>query len=176
MAEKPRLLVIDRDSSHGKSSVDFLSESFTPVTVRTISKALALLREIRAKEAVGVPAALDFVLDHPERGAMKMWVIYRVLNFRRERPELFTHGEYIPVEVAGPALGFIRWRGTEWVLVLVPLIGGEEEARGGFRVGLPKGAPMEWVDLFTGDVHHASGSGLEWPGWNRFPVALLIGR
>jgi (1->4)-alpha-D-glucan 1-alpha-D-glucosylmutase len=136
----------------------------------------ALLREIRAKEAVGVPAALDFVLDHPERGAMKMWVIYRVLNFRRERPELFAHGEYIPVEVAGPALGFIRWRGSEWVLVLVPLIGGEEEARGGFRVGLPKGAPMEWVDLFTGDVHHASGSGLEWPGWNRFPVALLIGR
>ena len=45
VAEKPRLLVIDRDSSHGKSSVDFLSESFTPVTVRTISKALALLRD-----------------------------------------------------------------------------------------------------------------------------------
>ena len=45
MAEKPRLLVIDRDSSHGKSSLDGLSESFERVTVRTISKALALLRD-----------------------------------------------------------------------------------------------------------------------------------
>ena len=45
VAEKPRLLVIDRDSSHEKSSLDCLSESFERVTVRTISKALALLRD-----------------------------------------------------------------------------------------------------------------------------------
>ncbi len=45
MAEKPRLLVIDRDSSAGKSTLDCLSESFERVTVRTISKALALLRD-----------------------------------------------------------------------------------------------------------------------------------
>ena len=56
MAEKPRLLVIDRDSSHGKSSLDFLSESFTPVTVRTISKALALLRD-QSFDAVYVDAS-----------------------------------------------------------------------------------------------------------------------
>ena len=45
VAEKPRLLVIDRDSSHEKSSLDCLSESFDRVTVRTVSKALALLRD-----------------------------------------------------------------------------------------------------------------------------------
>jgi two-component system, sensor histidine kinase SagS len=56
VAEKPRLLVIDRDSSHGKSSLDFLSESFTPVTVRTISKALALLRD-QSFDAVYVDAS-----------------------------------------------------------------------------------------------------------------------
>lgn len=138
-----------------------------------------LLREIRAKEAVGVPAALDFVLDHPERGAMKMWVMYRVLNFRRERPELFAEGEYIPVDVAGPALAYIRRRGSEWVLVLAPLISAAQFA--GLRLALPPQAPVEWEDLFTGDVHHASasgagsGSGLEWPGWDRFPVAMLKG-
>src|SRR4029077_11722347 len=42
---KPRLLVIDRDSSHEKSGLDGLSEAFERVTVRTISKALALLRD-----------------------------------------------------------------------------------------------------------------------------------
>ena len=56
VAEKPRLLVIDRDSSHGKSSFDSLSESFTPVTVRTISKALALLRD-QSFDAVYVDAS-----------------------------------------------------------------------------------------------------------------------
>ena len=45
VAGKPRLLVIDRDSSHEKSTLDCLSESFERVTVRTISKALALLRD-----------------------------------------------------------------------------------------------------------------------------------
>ena len=45
MAEKPRLLVIDRDSAHGKSTLDCLAGSFELVTARTISKALSLLRE-----------------------------------------------------------------------------------------------------------------------------------
>ncbi len=45
MAGKPRLLVIDRDGLQGKSTLDCLSESFDVLTVRTISKALALLRD-----------------------------------------------------------------------------------------------------------------------------------
>jgi two-component system, sensor histidine kinase SagS len=45
VADKRRLLVIDRDSAPGKSTLDCLSESFDCVSVRTISKALALLRD-----------------------------------------------------------------------------------------------------------------------------------
>jgi CheY-like chemotaxis protein/GAF domain-containing protein len=45
VAEKPRLLVIDRDSAAGKSTLDSLSETFECASVRTISKALALLRD-----------------------------------------------------------------------------------------------------------------------------------
>jgi len=45
VAKKPRLLVIDRDSAHGKSTLDCLAQSFELVTARTISKALSLLRE-----------------------------------------------------------------------------------------------------------------------------------
>jgi (1->4)-alpha-D-glucan 1-alpha-D-glucosylmutase len=145
---------------------------------------MALLREMRAREAAGAAAALGFVLDHPERGVMKMWVIYRVLNFRRAHPELFADGDYLPVNVEGPALGYIRRSGSGWVLVLVPLIravqvpliSGEESSPAGFRVVLPKGAPVEWVELFTADVYHAPGLALEWPGWERFPVAMLVGR
>ncbi len=45
MAGKPRLLVIDRESTQGKTSLDRLSESFEVVVARTISKALSLLRD-----------------------------------------------------------------------------------------------------------------------------------
>jgi two-component system, sensor histidine kinase SagS len=45
VVEKPRLLVIDRDSPQGKSTADSLSDLFERVSVRTISKALVLLRD-----------------------------------------------------------------------------------------------------------------------------------
>ncbi len=45
MADKPRLLVIDRETPSGKTPLDCLASSFELVAVRTISKALSLLRD-----------------------------------------------------------------------------------------------------------------------------------
>ena len=45
VAEKPPVLVIDRDASPGKTALERLGESFDLVTVSSISKALALLRD-----------------------------------------------------------------------------------------------------------------------------------
>jgi DNA-binding response OmpR family regulator/GAF domain-containing protein len=56
VAEKPRLLVIDRDGTQSQSTADYLSQWFERVTVRTISKALALLRDQKF-DAVFVDAA-----------------------------------------------------------------------------------------------------------------------
>ena len=145
------------------------------------------LQEMRAREAAGMATALGYVLDHPENGAMKMWVIYRALNYRRQHPAVFSSGEYLPIEIDGPVLGYIRRHEDRWVLVLVPLIsagagtealGAGAEASGvalGFRITLPKGAPASWTELFTGDVHNAVDGQLQWPGWERFPVAMLVG-
>ncbi len=44
MTEKPRLLVIDREGTPGKASLDGLAAVFDVTAVRTISKALSLLR------------------------------------------------------------------------------------------------------------------------------------
>ena len=146
---------------------------------------ITLLKEIRSGEALGAAAVLNYVLDHPEKGAMKLFVIYRVLNFRKAHPALFEAGEYIPVrmerpmpeggEVDAPILAFIRRLDSQWVLVLTPLIrtGGVPEA--GFRMLLPKGAPRAWRELFSGDVHTAAGGVLDWKGWDRFPVGMLVG-
>ncbi|MGC8644165.1 MAG: response regulator, partial [Isosphaeraceae bacterium] len=45
MSEKPRLLVIDREPATGKANLAALGEAFDVVTVNSISKALALLRD-----------------------------------------------------------------------------------------------------------------------------------
>ncbi|WP_165230323.1 response regulator [Aquisphaera insulae] len=45
MADKPRLLVIDRDASPDESTVAALGEAFEVVTTQSISRALGLLRE-----------------------------------------------------------------------------------------------------------------------------------
>ena len=131
-----------------------------------------LLREIKAREVTGLPAALDFVLDHPERAAMKMWVTYRVLNFRREHPEVFASGEYLPVPVDGPALAYVRRHSSDWVLVIVPLI--RREPARDIRLTLPSHAPADWMELFTGDLRHPVDGTLHWDGWERFPVAMLV--
>ena len=133
-----------------------------------------LLKEIMTRETAGPAAALGFVLDHPERATMKLWVTYRVLNFRRDHPEIFSAGEYIQLTVEGPAIGYIRRHAGQWVLVLVPLIRCDQQS-GELALNLPAQAPVEWVDLFTGDVHHPAGGVLQWSGWKRFPVAMLVG-
>ncbi len=135
----------------------------------------ALLKEIRKRETVSLTAALDFVLDHPEKAAMKLWVIYRTLNFRREHPAVFSSGAYLPVPVDGPALAYIRRQEDRWVLVLVPLIRWGEVGSGKWRLTLPAQAPNEWNELFTGDLHHLVEGSLQWSGWERFPVAMLVG-
>ena len=134
----------------------------------------ALLKEIRARETTGIAAALDFVVDHPERSAMKLWALYRTLNFRRDHPALFSSGDYIPLAIDGPALAYIRRLKDQWILVLVPLISSEEARSGGFNVRLPAEAPKKWEELFTAELHHTIDDVLGWRGWDRFPVALLV--
>jgi (1->4)-alpha-D-glucan 1-alpha-D-glucosylmutase len=136
---------------------------------------IGLLKEIKSKEALGAAAVLNYVLEHPERGAMKIFVIYRVLNFRKAHAALFEAGDYIPVAVEGPMLAYLRRHGGDRVLVLVPLISQAAVPVEGFRVLLPIGATGAWTELFTGDVHAVVDGVMEWKGWGRFPVAMLVG-
>jgi (1->4)-alpha-D-glucan 1-alpha-D-glucosylmutase len=134
-----------------------------------------LLQQIKAAAAKGAAVVLDFVLDHPEKGTMKMYTVYRTLAFRNAHAALFTQGEYIPVAATGPLLAYIRRHRQDWVLVLAPLITSDDDPPSTFLLTLPPDAPDTWIHAFTGDTHHSSGAVLEWRGWERFPVALLTG-
>ena len=135
----------------------------------------SLLQQMKAAAAKGAAVVLDFVLDHPEKGTMKMYTLYRTLAFRNAHPALFTDGEHIPVTTTGPLLAYIRRHGQDWALVLAPLITSDDDPATIFSLTLPPGAPDTWIHAFTGDTHHSNGPVLEWRGWDRFPVALLTG-
>jgi (1->4)-alpha-D-glucan 1-alpha-D-glucosylmutase len=72
---------------------------------------------------------IDRLVKTPEDGRIKLYVIWKTLCLRRQRPNLFDEGEYLPLGVEGTkadhVVAFARKAGTRSVVVVVPrLIGG----------------------------------------------------
>ena len=67
---------------------------------------------------------VDRLLETPEDGRIKLYVIWKTLCLRRQRPSLFDEGEYLPLEVGGTradhVVAFTRKAETGSVLVVVP--------------------------------------------------------
>jgi (1->4)-alpha-D-glucan 1-alpha-D-glucosylmutase len=111
-----------------------------------------------------------------KEGAEKLYTIYKTLAYRNTHREVFEAGEYIPIDIPGAHLAFIRRYGKDWVLVIVPLIRMIAGLTDQLSVTLPEGAPDKWIDAFTGETFHASGAQLDLMGsLKKFPVALLTG-
>jgi (1->4)-alpha-D-glucan 1-alpha-D-glucosylmutase len=139
------------------------------------------------------PLAAELLANLPD-GHAKMYLMYRVLHFRREHEPLFAQGTYLPLEAAGPkrdhVCAFARTLDDEAILVAVPrlvvrLVGGSERAPMGpdvweaTRLLLPPSlAGRRYRNLLTGEVLTADGAdgttGLTLAAaLADFPVALL---
>ena len=98
------------------------------------------------------------------------------LALRRGHPELFAHGAYVPVEVAGRhadrVVAFVRVHEGRWALAAVARLTAGLEAWSDTRLVLPDGAPGDWHDVLTdsppGDL---SGEAL----FATYPAVLLTG-
>ncbi len=81
-------------------------------------------------------------------GRIKLYIIWRTLTLRREHPEIFQEGDYLPHEVSGPkgshACAFSRSHGANRLVVVVPRL----------VVGLTGGTPRHpvgedvWMDTW----------------------------
>lgn len=64
------------------------------------------------------------LLETPDDGRLKMFVIWKTLCFRQQQPQLFQQGEYLPLTVeginAGHIVAFARAMETKSLLVVVP--------------------------------------------------------
>jgi (1->4)-alpha-D-glucan 1-alpha-D-glucosylmutase len=173
------LSLVDPDNRH---PVDF-------------KKRKSLLEELKRAEAEDPIALVNDLLLHWQDGRLKLFVIYKALNFRRSRNELFQEGDYIPLYASGKVrktvCAFARRKGKCWALGAVPrlitrIAAPDKPPRGGetwgeSSLGFPPDAPRHWLNVLTGEQAEISPTGkgnsiaLE-RLFGRFPVALLAGR
>ena len=120
---------------------------------------------------------IDFAA-RAEEGASrsdKIAVTRAGLALRRRDPELFAHGTYVPVEVAGRhpdrAVAFARVHETRWALAAVSRLTATLDGWADTRLVLPDGAPERWHDALTdSDANELSAAAL----FATYPATLLV--
>ncbi|HWZ70594.1 MAG TPA: malto-oligosyltrehalose synthase [Casimicrobiaceae bacterium] len=135
-------------------------------------------------------ARVHALLATPHDGRLKMWVISRALSLRREYPQLFARGDYVPINVTGErarhALAYARRQGNSGIVAvagrLFASLGLEqgvapvgEDAWGNATLGLDFLPPAtQLFDVLTGAAYQASADGLALARvFATIPVALL---
>lgn len=116
-------------------------------------------------------------LDHGERDSLlenllatwpdariKLYLTWKALNLRRDRPALFECGKYLPLKTTGKQkeslFAFARRHESEWVLAAVPRLLSRVVDPGQMPLGhavwtataieLPPDSPFEWHDVISG--------------------------
>jgi len=137
--------------------------------------------------ALATGATLTDLLHSWRDGRVKQALIARLLNLRKEKPQLFSEGDYLPLQASGHrvdhVLAFARSAGSDHMIVAVPL-----RCAGACRkVPLPD--PQFWQDTSLALPEHLQSR--RWQSlfgnaalagghlrcaelFARFPVALLI--
>src|SRR5262249_40530454 len=101
----------------------------------------------------------------PEGGAIKLYLVWTVMNHRKANPELYLSGSYRPLEAAGErkenVVAFARASSGKAVGAVAPRLAaplmGDAATRpplgpdvwGDPEVPLPDAAPTRWRDLLT---------------------------
>ncbi len=152
-----------------------------------------LKQRIEQSDSNLVPLVRE-LLDTSQDGRVKLYLIYRTLHYRRQHEQLFTDGDYQPLEANGDkqehVVAFRRFFGEESFLVVTPrlfvrLTNGNEQMPLGKRtwtdtwISLEHDQPgQQYRNLFTGEQLTTSDyDGM--PGLPlasicaHFPVALL---
>jgi (1->4)-alpha-D-glucan 1-alpha-D-glucosylmutase len=119
----------------------------------------------------------------------KVFAVSRALRLRRDHPDLFARGEYLPLAAdgakAGHVFAFARRLGDEAAVVIVPRLsaglvpdGGRPpvgpEVWGDTAVRLPDGLGGRWTDAYTGETLTAGEAEPVAEALGVFPAAVLV--
>ena len=152
-----------------------------------------LVQLIERSQTNELPSLCCEMLASYSDGRLKMWTLLRAMNFRREHPQLFRKGAYLPLEVIGPkkdhvfAFARVEEAADEIAVIAVPrfsytLAGGVLRPPVGelwkdTALQL-RSAHTRFVDAFTGKVLEADTQRILLCRelFADFPLALLAGR
>jgi (1->4)-alpha-D-glucan 1-alpha-D-glucosylmutase len=83
-----------------------------------------VFESIRHRSSAPDPSAISQMLETPEDGRLKLYLIWKTLCLRKEHPGLFQRGEYLPLAVEGTkanhVVAFARKFENSSVVVVVP--------------------------------------------------------
>jgi (1->4)-alpha-D-glucan 1-alpha-D-glucosylmutase len=150
------------------------------------------LKELKAAELRDPLGLLRDLLSHWQDGRIKLYLMAKLLQFRRAYADLFASGEYLPLQATGEmgkrVCAFARRRGRVWVLAIASRLVGQaayhgyaplgEDRWGVTAVTLPAEAPRDWRDVVSGETLKVapppvSNRLLLGNVFKHFPVALL---
>nr|MDQ6924569.1 malto-oligosyltrehalose synthase [Pseudomonadota bacterium] len=151
---------------------------------------LGQMEVIASGSGESLAARVHALLATPHDGRLKMWVTWRALVLRREFPELFARGEYVPIIVSGErarhAVAYARRQNNSGIVAvagrLFASLGLEqgvapvgEAAWGNATLGpdfLPPGTQL--YDVLSGATHQVGADGVALARiFAVIPVALL---
>jgi (1->4)-alpha-D-glucan 1-alpha-D-glucosylmutase len=150
----------------------------------------AFLDEIRQGCVKNPLALLERLCRSPRDGKIKLFLLYRAMNARKQNAALFRNGTYIPVTAEGPfqdhLVAFAREHQERWALTVVPRFTTFLVEEGEYPLGvnawrdtrlrLPSAAPASWRDAVTEEVLEMKGKEVYVGDILRyFPVSLLLG-
>lgn len=149
---------------------------------------ISVLRDIKEKAQKDIPNLIGELFSTRSDARIKLFLINRILEARKENRELFQEGDYLPLEVTGKfkdnVVAFARKYGDKVAIAIAPLFltsvvkPGEdplgEAVWNDTRIELPPGMPSVWKDAITAQTIQANGKVLIGEALKHFPVALLI--
>jgi (1->4)-alpha-D-glucan 1-alpha-D-glucosylmutase len=116
----------------------------------------------------GSNIACSQLLEHWPDGMVKLFVVWRLLSLRRQHPEVFQEGDYVPLEAVGMRadnlLAFARTGATRTLLVCVPRLlariaspsapyaAGDDVWADTFLAVSEDLAETAWRNVFTGET------------------------
>jgi (1->4)-alpha-D-glucan 1-alpha-D-glucosylmutase len=153
---------------------------------------VALTRMQQGKEAQLICVA-DGLAKSWRDGRIKLYLIWKALNYRRRHGKLFSQGDFSLAMASGirqeNVSGYCRRNEEEWLLVAFPKwlanAGAAENSPsqpqfwGDTHLLLPAAAPASWQNVFTGEALSASKTASGQPSlrltelFRYFPVAML---
>jgi (1->4)-alpha-D-glucan 1-alpha-D-glucosylmutase len=159
------------------------------------AKRRSVLEELQRSESVDRAGMVRGLLSQWQDGRVKLYLIHKILHFRRDHSELFQSGDYLPLYGDGKfrrhVCAFARRLGARWVIVAAPRLMMRLVAPCALplgaavwqqeRLGLPDSAPVNWRNILTGEGVRAlparagRSALLLREIFASFPVALLDG-